>query len=258
MISTHWREPHSPSASDLQRLDILARQAADLIERKQHEEQIVLLAREAEHRARNVLATVQAAVTLTRSDSIEGYKNALEGRIRALANAHSLFVQSRWAGAELRSLVLQELSPYGEKRVDIEGPDLSLAPSTAQAVALCLHELTTNAAKHGALSVPSGRVSVAWSRGADGGVLLHWSESGGPPAKQPTRRGFGTRMLDSLVNRQLKGRMSLHWRSGGLLCEITIPAQAEKIDQPSSSSSRPNNARAGADQPSSQASRPLL
>lgn len=225
MISTHWRKPHSPSENDLRRFDILARLAADLIERKLNEEQIMLLGREAEHRAKNALATVQATVRLTHAASLEEYKDALEGRLRALANAHTLFAQSGWAGAELRSLVLQELLPYGQARIDVNGADMSLEPNTAQTLALCLHELTTNAAKYGALSAPSGRVRVEWSRSPERRVSLRWSESGGPLVKPPTRRGFGTKMLEAFM--QKKGTIRLDWRPQGLRCEIALPGNSE-------------------------------
>jgi two-component sensor histidine kinase len=225
MISTHWRKPHTPSESDLQRFDILARLAADLIERKLTEDRIALLGHEAEHRTNNLLATVQAAVRLTRADSLADYKKAIVGRIQALANSHSLFAQSRWSGAELRNLAQQELSPYGQTRVEIEGPDVSLEPSIAQMVALCVHELTTNAAKYGALSVADGRVRLEWSRDRDGRVSLRWSERGGPLVTPPTRRGFGTKMLESFL--QMQGKIQLDWRPEGLRCEITLPDQAE-------------------------------
>jgi two-component sensor histidine kinase len=228
MISTHWRQPHSPSESDLQRFDILARLAADLIERKLNEDQMRLLGREAEHRTKNVLATVQATVRLTHADSLEAYKDAIEGRIRALANTHSLFAQSGWAGANLRSLVLQELLPYGRTRFEVEGKDLSLEPSTAQTIALCLHELTTNAAKYGALSVPDGRVRVEWSRSVDGRISLRWSEGGGPLVKRPTRQGFGTKMLETFM--QMMGKMELDWCPEGLKCEINMPGTAAAGD----------------------------
>lgn len=221
MISTHWRRPYSPPESDLQRFDILARLAADLIERKLTEDRIALLGHEAEHRTKNLLATVQAAVRLTRADSLADYKNAIEGRIQALANSHSLFAQSRWTGAELRNLVRQELMPYGQSRVEIIGTDLSLEPTIAQMVALCVHELATNAAKYGALSVADGRVRLEWSRAKDGRVTLRWSEKGGPVVKPPTRRGFGTKMLENFM--QMKGKIQLDWRPEGLKCEITLP-----------------------------------
>jgi two-component sensor histidine kinase len=136
MITNHWRTPHEPEARELVLIDVLARQAADLIERKRNEEQIALLAREAEHRAKNVLATVQATVRLARADSIEGLKRAIEGRIQALANVHRLFAETHWAGANVHDLVTHELSPYcprGSERVWIDGPILLLEPERADA-----------------------------------------------------------------------------------------------------------------------------
>jgi PAS domain S-box-containing protein len=200
--------------------------ARDITERKSSETQIAMLAREAEHRAKNVLATVQATVRLTQSDTPEGLKSAIEGRIQALANVHRLFVQSRWTGAELNGLVAEELSPYcqnGDTRVRIDGPNLLLEPTTAQTIAVTLHELATNAAKYGALSVPTGHLHVEWSRATDGRLALRWTETGGPPVKPPTRRGFGTRVMESMIRDQLKGEMRFEWRMEGLECEIALP-----------------------------------
>src|SRR5712691_11827379 len=182
----------------------------EIAERKRIEEQIGILAREAEHRTKNVLATVQAIVHLTQSDTTDGLKHAIEGRIQALANVHRLFVESRWTGAEMHRLVEDELAAYsqdGETRVRLDGPNLLLEPNTAQAIAVTLHELATNAAKYGALSVPTGRVHVEWSRAADGRVVLRWAETGGAPVKPPTRRGFGMRVMESMIKGQLKGEM---------------------------------------------------
>ncbi len=195
----------------------------EIAERKRIEEQIGILAREAEHRTKNVLATVQAIVHLTQSDTPDGLKHAIEGRIQALANVHALFVESRWTGAELHSLVTQELSPYcqdGETRARIDGPNLLLEPNTAQTIAVALHELATNAAKYGALSVPKGHVQVEWSRAADGRLVLRWTETGGPQVKSPTRKGFGTRVMEGMIRGQLKGEMRFDWHAKGLACEI--------------------------------------
>jgi two-component sensor histidine kinase len=225
MITNHWREPHEPSERDLLLIDVLARQAADLIERKRSEERIVILAREAEHRAKNILATVQATVRLTKSDTPEALKHAIEGRIQALANAHRLFVQSNWTGADLRSVATQELSPYcqdGDNRARIDGPNVFLEPNMAQTIAMTLHELATNAAKYGALSAPKGHVEVRWSRATDGTIVLRWTEAGGPPVKHPEHQGFGTRVMDSMIG-QLNGSMHFDWRADGLACEITLP-----------------------------------
>jgi PAS domain S-box-containing protein len=198
--------------------------ARDITERKRSDEQIALLAHEAEHRARNMLATVQATVHLTQSDTPDGLKQAIEGRIRALANVHKLFVESRWAGAHLRGLVEEELAAYCQDRdgrTRIDGPDLLLRPDMAQAMAVTLHELATNAAKYGALSIPDGQVHVGWSRTADGRVVMHWCEKGGPPVKPPSRRGFGSRVMESMIQGQ-KGEMRFDWRAEGLACEITL------------------------------------
>jgi PAS domain S-box-containing protein len=201
--------------------------ARDITARKKTEEQIALLAREAEHRAKNVLATVQATVQLTQADTPEALKQAIAGRIQALANVHRLFIQSRWMGADLHSVVSQELSPYcqeGDARARIDGPSLLLEPNSAQTIAVTLHELATNAAKYGALSVPTGKVEVEWSRAADGRIVLRWIETGGPPVKPLTRRGFGMRVMESMIREQLNGEVRFDWRAEGLACEMIIPA----------------------------------
>jgi PAS domain S-box-containing protein len=199
--------------------------ARDITERKRNDELIATLAREAEHRTNNILATVQATVSLSHSDTADGLKRAIEGRIQGLAKLHDLFVKSRWTGAELSSIAAQELAPYvgeGEARVRIDGPQVLLLPNTAQAIGVTLHELATNAAKYGSLSVPKGRVEVTWSHATDGRLVLHWTESGGPPARKPTRKGFGTSVIQRMIRRQLKGEMHLDWRAEGLACEIVF------------------------------------
>jgi PAS domain S-box-containing protein len=200
--------------------------ARDITERKRSEKQIASLAREAEHRAKNMLATVQATVRLTEADTPRELKRAIEGRIQALAHVHALFVQSRWTGAELRNLVTQELLPYcqgDEDRARIDGPSLLLEPNTAQTMAVALHELATNAAKYGALSVPNGKIQVEWARMADGRIALRWTETGGPAVKPPTREGFGTRVIQSMIH-QDTGEFRPDWRAEGLVCEILMPA----------------------------------
>ncbi|MBV1697932.1 MAG: PAS domain S-box protein, partial [Hyphomicrobiales bacterium] len=198
--------------------------ARDITEQKRNQELIETLAREAEHRSKNLLANVQAAVNLSRSDTTDGLKRAIEGRIRALANVHSLFADSRWIGAELSAIASQELAPYSENnenRIRIAGPPVLLEPDAAQAVAITLHELATNAAKYGALSVSSGQVDLKWSHEADGQLELRWIEIGGPPVSAPTRQGFGGKIIEQVIA-QRKGKTFLHWRKEGLICEITL------------------------------------
>jgi PAS domain S-box-containing protein len=202
--------------------------ARDITERKRADEKISLLAREAEHRARNVLATVQAAVHLSQADTPDDLKTAIGGRIQALANVHTLFVQSQWKGAELHTLITQELSPYshdGQTHLHIDGPDLLLDPDTAQTIAVSLHELATNAAKYGSLSVPDGKVHIEAARAADGTLSLQWTETGGPIVKQPERRGFGSRVMDAMIRNQ-SGEIRFNWHAEGLVCEMTIPTRS--------------------------------
>jgi PAS domain S-box-containing protein len=197
----------------------------NISERKRAENQIALLAREAEHRTKNLLATVQAAVRLTQADSPGVFKKIIEGRIQALANFHRLFSASRWSGAELHTLISQELSPYclkQEKRVVVKGPNVLLKPSVAETMAVVLHELSTNSAKYGALSAAEGSVSVELSCPSGGPLTLRWTEANGPEVKQPTRQGFGTRVIKSLVGAQPNGKIRFDWRPEGLRCEITL------------------------------------
>jgi PAS domain S-box-containing protein len=198
--------------------------ARDITEQKRTQDQIATLARETEHRSKNVLANVQAIVAVSQSDTVDGLKRAIEGRIRALANVHSLFVETRWRGANLQTIAKNELAPYAEadeRRIRIYGPPLLLAPDVAQAMAMTLHELATNAAKYGALSVRDGKIDLKWSREGVGRVTLHWTEIGGPAVHKPTRRGFGGRIIEQMIN-QLNGEIGFEWRADGLVCQITF------------------------------------
>ena len=198
--------------------------ARDVSEQKRTQEQITTLAREAEHRSKNLVANVLATVKLSQSHSLQGLKQAIEGRIRALANVHSLFVQTRWIGAELSAIARQELAPYfeeGETRARINGPQVLLEPNVAQSTAVILHELATNAAKYGSLSLASGRIDLCWSHEPDGRLELRWTETGGPPVHTPTREGFGGRIIKQMAE-QLKGTARFKWRAEGLDCEINF------------------------------------
>jgi len=199
--------------------------ARDITEQKHSHEQIGTLAREAEHRSKNLLANVQAIVNLSQAETADDLKKAIEGRIQALANVHSLFVATRWIGAEVSTIARQELAPYSErreKRVRIDGPEVLLEPDAAQGIAMTLHELATNAAKYGALSVANGEVELKWSQRSDGRLEFRWAESGGPTVRAPTRRGFGSRIIEQVIT-QLKGETRFDWRADGLVCEITLP-----------------------------------
>jgi len=181
------------------------------------------LAREAEHRSKNLLATVQATVRLSQSETSDGLKRAIEGRLQSLANVHSLFVKTRWIGADLSTIATQELAPYSEKnqrRVRINGPPVFLEPDVAQTIAMTLHELATNAAKYGALAVPDGQLELNW-RDADGQLHLRWTESSGPKVQEPTHKGFGGRIIEQMIA-QRSGKTHFDWRADGLVCEIAL------------------------------------
>jgi PAS domain S-box-containing protein len=215
----------SPVKDDTGKIVGASKIARDITERKRADAQISVLAREAEHRTKNILATVQATVHLTQAQTADEFRRAVQGRIQALANIHTLFVESRWAGAELHALVTQELAPYCsnvEARAQIDGAYLILEPNVAQTIAITIHELATNAAKYGALSVSGGRIHVTWSRAADGRLTLRWTETGGPPVTPPTRQGFGTRVMANLI-KQNNGEMRFDWKPEGFACEISVP-----------------------------------
>jgi PAS domain S-box-containing protein len=195
----------------------------DITDRKEAEERQVLLAREVDHRARNALAVIQSIIRLTRAKSVDDYVMAIEGRIKALARAHTLLSDSRWHSADLAKLVAEELAPYrvGDK-VAIHGPDISLQPSTAQGLALALHELATNAAKYGALSSMTGKVNLKWQLQRDG-LKLRWEEHDGPPTVAPLVHSFGLKVIQSSIEQQLGGEVTFEWNPKGLRCDLSIP-----------------------------------
>jgi PAS domain S-box-containing protein len=210
---------------DANRLMRISGVTIDLTERKEAEARQDLLAREVDHRARNALAVVQTVVRLTRAKNVRDYVAAVEGRIKALARAHTLLSDSRWSSADLYALVTEEMAPFraGEaEKVGIAGPDVALPPHMAQGIALALHELATNAAKHGALSAVSGRVAVSWQMRSDF-LDLQWVESGGPRISPPRARSFGLKVIITSIENQLGGKATFDWRPQGMRCSLSIP-----------------------------------
>jgi two-component sensor histidine kinase len=176
--------------------------------------------REVDHRARNALTVVQAILRLTGGDSLAHFKQVALGRVEALARAQTSLARRRWEGARLADVVGAELAALafaGHTRLD--GPEILLPPEKVQAMSMILHELATNAAKYGALSAPSGLVTVEWRREGERGLVVAWRETGGPAPKPPSRSGFGSRMIRQLA-RQLGGGVRYDWRSEGLCVEI--------------------------------------
>ena len=205
--------------------------AVDISDRRQAEQRNELLVREVDHRAKNALAVVLAALRLTQADNQGDLVRQVEGRVAALARAQTILSQRRWEGAELSLLVRGELAPFlGEgpgdgPRAVLLGPAVTVAAFAAQPISMAIHELATNAVKYGALGVPGGRVRVAWSLDRAGQVLrLVWQEQGGPPlASDPVRRGFGSRVIEQTIRSQLGGEVVREWQPEGLVCSLTLP-----------------------------------
>jgi PAS domain S-box-containing protein len=200
----------------------------DVTEERTALERERMLAREVDHRAKNALAVVQSLVRLTPFTGQEAYVASITGRINAMARVHSLLSRNAWSGATIDQIVRQELEPFDtEGRFEIEGPSIELRLEAAQPLSLLIHELTTNAVKYGALSAPAGRVRVAWREQEDGDVELRWTETGGPPAPEPERRGFGSRLIQGAAG-QLAGSVRKVWGEGGLECVLRIGALQTK------------------------------
>jgi PAS domain S-box-containing protein len=203
----------------------------DITERKRAEEQLHRLVAELDHRVKNVLAAVSAIAAHTKdaSSSMDDFVAALDRRIRSMASTHELLSNSRWQGVPLRELLRRELAPYtSNSNTCIEGPEVILSPEAAQTTASVLHELTTNAAKYGALSKREGRVSVRWhcapNGQAPGPLAIEWLETGGPPVKTASNSGYGRSVITELVSYELGGTARLLFSPEGVRCRLDIPA----------------------------------
>jgi two-component sensor histidine kinase len=200
--------------------------AVDVTARRLAEERQMLLLREVDHRAKNALAVVKAALRLTPRDTPEAFATAVEGRIDALARAQDLLSETSWAGTPLHKVLEGALAPFadgpGSQRMVLRGPELVLAASAIQPLAMAVHELATNATKYGALSAAQGSLQVEWQL-RDGALRLAWAETGGPTTAPPARRGFGSRVVDTTVRSQLGGSTIWHWAAEGLRLDIALP-----------------------------------
>ena len=166
-----------------------------------------------------------SVLRLTKAPTTREFITIVEGRIHALAATHNLLSATHWEGADLRRIVDEEMAPYrtdGQDRVSASGPAAMLQPATAQAVALALHELATNAAKYGALSAATGRLSLVWAID-DQGLAIEWRETGGPVAKPPSALGFGLSIVRSSIEAQFRGGVAYEWRPEGLCCRLSVP-----------------------------------
>lgn len=202
----------------------------DMTEAKRAEMHLRLLVDELNHRVKNTLAIVQGIAQQSFKDDVPPRlaRAAFEGRLAALSEAHNLLTREHWSLVSMRQIIDDALRPHGGEsgRFTLDGPDLTIQPKTAISLALAIHELATNAVKHGALSRPEGHVSIAWRRVLGEGparLSLLWKERGGPAVSVPTRRGFGTRMIERGLAAELGGKVAIEFRPEGLVCTVDAP-----------------------------------
>ena len=205
----------------------------EVASRKSAEDRLKGLIHELNHRVRNVMAVTQAVVRLsfTPGLSLSEIQKTCEGRLQALAKAMSILTASDWKSVGLRSLISDDILPFAG-RIEMEGPDIALRARTAQTFSLLLYELATNAAKHGALSVPDGRVKLQWridNLAGDPLFHLHWTESGGPVVDTPTRKGFGELLVRRIAPRDMAGKSEVRYAPAGFEYELEAPLR-ELID----------------------------
>lgn len=238
-IGAYWATARRPTADEVTKLEIIARATATALDSAQVYaslsealERRKFLLRELDHRCKNTLAAVQSIAdqTLRRATSPEHFVEAFNGRIGALGRAHELLTRGAWGDAKLSEVVGQALTPFcGVRglRIAVSGPNVSLAPETAVAMHLTIHELAVNATKYGALSVEGGRLDVSWSADhAEGALDFRWVERGGPPVRAPATRGFGSRLIEQGVAKELGGRSEMLFDPEGLQFQLRTPFSA--------------------------------
>ena len=188
------------------------------------------LTRELNHRVKNTLANVLSIVSLTRrrADNLDDFAQGIDNRIRALSATHDLLTQSEWGTTPIASVIGVELAPYAhdeDHAVVLEGPDVELAPNDALSLGLAIHELATNAAKFGALSLPGGKVSIVWTLVSENLARIDWAESGGPRVTEPSKRGFGTDLIEKIVAHELRHPVELEFLPTGVRCKLLVPVR---------------------------------
>jgi two-component sensor histidine kinase len=230
-----WLSVRSSPVRDAEnRLLYVVRVVQDITEHKAAEQRQKLLMDELNHRVKNTLATVQslASQTARAARTPAAFRERFEGRLIALSKAHDQLTVHHWESADLRELLSASLAPYagtGPGRVVLRGEDLVLRPRAVLTLAMAIHELTTNAAKYGALSVPAGRLEIQWepdrSENSRPVLRIDWLERSGPPVAEPAQTGFGSKLIEGSIAAELGGKARLSFEPQGLHCEIVIPLQ---------------------------------
>jgi two-component sensor histidine kinase len=210
----------------------------DITDHKRAEEHLRLLINELNHRVKNTLATVQSLAIqsfhragLRHNEELVAARSAFEARLFALARGHDVLTRENWESASLAEVISQACAPYRghpdeSKCIETNGPDLRIAPPMVLSLSMALHELFTNALKYGSLGVPTGQVLISWSSIASSigsRLILRWEEAGGPPVKTPARKGFGSRLIQDGLARELNGSASIVYEPTGVICTIDVP-----------------------------------
>ena len=223
--------------------------ARDISSRRAAEQKAALLLGELDHRVKNILAIVCAVIsqTLKTTPTPEAFATEVNGRVQAIAKAHSLLTQSGHGELSLRAILHTELAPFdrGNSNVTVMGRDVALTPKAGLALAMAVHELASNVAKYGALSTTAGRLAVVWDVHPGAGapaLTLTWTETGGPAVSPPTRRGFGTTLIERALTHEIDAEVNREFLAGGLLCTIAIPL-AEEVGRLQSDGSGEDNER---------------
>ena len=195
-----------------------------------------LLIKELHHRVNNTLATVQAIASQTfRNSSVDAAaRKTFEARLLNLSNAHTALTHESWDSVELRELIMATLRPHNApngERFSLSGPDMRVQPKCAVALSMAIHELSTNAIKYGALSADGGRVAIDWNVAGER-FGMRWQEEGGPPVSAPTRKGFGSIMIERVLAEQLGGGVVIRYDAGGIVCIIDAPLHAVRDSEP--------------------------
>ena len=208
--------------------------ARDMTERRRADEHRKVLLDELNHRVKNTLAVIQsiASQTLGQASTVAEARDAFGSRLISLARTHDILTRANWAGANLAEIVADTIKPHAgdQGRFRIKGQDIQLAPSASLAIAMALHELATNAAKYGALSTAEGRVVIDWGIAGedDPRLRLRWKEEGGPNVVAPTKKGFGSLMIERVLSAELNGQVRVAYESSGLVCMIDAPLSVPK------------------------------
>ncbi len=224
-LEVHWLAYFEGDGRE-RRTASVAGTVADITDRKEREEQVQLLMREVNHRAKNMLSVVDAIAHQTATKNPEDFIERFSERIQALSANQDLLVRSEWGGVDIEDLTRAQLSHFADligSRIVVDGPQLRLKPASAQAIGLALHELATNAGKYGALSTDRGRVHISWGTGANT-LTMSWTERNGPPVAVPGRRGFGTIVMEAMAERSMDGTVDLDYAPSGVTWRLTCPA----------------------------------